>query len=325
MSHVQTQDFAGERTIVNGDLLADSLTEFLLDISSRRGRSGHTVAAYGRDLRQFIAFAKEHLERPPVMGDFTLSLVRAHLHNMSASRLAGTTIQRKRAALSTFARFLVRRSQISSNPVGTLRQPVSRRRLPRVCAESELGRILESKGFADFREVRTRALLEVLYGTGLRISELLSLSPAQINLSRGTLRVMGKGNKERLVPVTRGAISALAEYLSARERFVAQRSVPGGPLWLNDRGRALTRYRAYQLVRQALAPLHSEKVSPHVLRHSYATHLLDHGADLRAVQELLGHSRVSTTEKYTHVSAERLKRAYRQAHPHAAPAGKQKT
>jgi integrase/recombinase XerC len=162
----------------------------------------------------------------------------------------------------------------------------------------------------------------MLYGSGLRISELLGLRPARMDLSRATLRVLGKGNRERLVPMSKQAAQALSDYLQARRDFLGQtRIADPGALWLSDRGKPLTRFRAYQLVRRELATLHGEKMSPHVLRHCFATHLLDHGADLRAVQELLGHHSLATTEKYTHVSAERLKQAYRQAHPHADKKG----
>ncbi|MBU1985569.1 tyrosine-type recombinase/integrase, partial [bacterium] len=204
------------------------------------------------------------------------------------------------------------------NPVAGLRRARSRRKLPVTYSESALSSILDTPRPEGFASVRNQALLEMLYGGGLRVSELLGLRIARMDLSRGSVRVLGKGSQERVVPISRAAVQAMGDYLNARREFLQEKGIPdSGHLWLSDRGQPLTRYRAYQIVRRELGPLHGEKTSPHVLRHCYATHLLDHGADLRAVQELLGHHSLKTTEKYTHVSAERLKAAYAQAHPHA--------
>jgi site-specific recombinase XerD len=241
------------------------------------------------------------------------------LAELAGSNYARASIDRKRATLSAFARYLVRLEVLPRNPVASLRQPRTRRKLPTTFPESELTSLLDAPRAADFCARRNRALLEMLYGSGLRISELLGLRPARLDLSRGLLRVLGKGNKERVVPLSRKAAAAMKDYLCARREFLdEQRLADCGALWLSDRGRPLTRFRAFQIVRSELVALHGEKMSPHVLRHCFATHLLDHGADLRAVQELLGHRSLATTEKYTHVSGERLKRAYAQAHPHAA-------
>jgi integrase/recombinase XerC len=306
--------------------LDELLDEFLIDLGRRRGRSEHTAAAYGRDLHQFLA----HLEAQGAIAaraaDLTVAAVRSYLFALTSDdgvpsadgHYARSSIDRKRAALSSFARYLVRNGRLSNNPVSRLRQPRARRKLPTVYPEAELAGVLDQPEGDGFSAVRNRALLEMLYGSGLRISELLDLRPARMDLSRSTLRVIGKGSKERVVPISGKAVNAMKDYLIGRRAFMAAMKLPEhGALWLSDRGLPLTRYRAYQIVRGELALLHGEKLSPHVLRHCFATHLLDHDADLRAVQELLGHSSLSTTEKYTHVSAERLKDAYRQAHPHA--------
>jgi integrase/recombinase XerC len=304
---------------VSAVTLRELLPDFLLDVSARRGRSDHTVEAYGRDILQFLTrYEQEHGVKPSP-DEFTPVAVREHLHHLSASDFARASMDRKRAAISSFARFLVRQGVIERNPVSGLRQPRVRRKLPTVFAEKDLTGILDAPRAANFPAVRNHALMEMLYGSGLRISELLELRPARMDLSRGTLRVLGKGAKERVVPVSRKAVTAIREYQEARKTFLCEKRLDDpGKLWLGDRGGPLTRFRAYQIVRHELSSLHAEKMSPHVMRHCFATHLLDHGADLRAVQELLGHSSLATTEKYTHVSAERLKEAYRQAHPHAA-------
>jgi integrase/recombinase XerC len=298
--------------------LREWLPEFLLDLAARRGRSDRTVEAYGRDLLQLIESFERTGRGKMVPMDFTSTFVRTYLHELSALNYARASVHRKRAAISSFARYLVRQEALSGSPVSTFRQPRVRRKLPAIFHESDLTRVLDSPAVSEFSAIRNRALLEMLYGSGLRISELLALRPARFDLSRGLLRVLGKGSKERIVPMSRKAAEALRGYLVARRDFLSQRGLADpGNLWLGDRGLPLSRYRAYQIVRRELAPLHGEKSSPHVLRHCFATHLLDHGADLRAVQELLGHRSLSTTEKYTKVSAERLKQAYRQAHPHA--------
>lgn len=298
--------------------LRELLPEFLLDLAARRGRSDHTVEAYGRDVLLFIAAIEPSLGHKPTCDDFSTALVRSHLADLTAAKYARSSMDRKRAALSAFARYLVRGDLLPRNPVSELRPQRARRKLPKTIVEDDLKSILNAPCSNNFPSIRNRALLEMLYGSGLRISELLTLRPARMDLSRCTLRVLGKGAKERVVPLSQKAADAMRSYLQARREFLEAKKGPEpGAVWLSDRGLPLTRYRAFQIVKHELSALHAEKLSPHVLRHCFATHLLDHGADLRAVQELLGHQSLSTTEKYTHVSTERLKQAYEQAHPHA--------
>jgi integrase/recombinase XerC len=304
---------------VSASALRELLPEFLLDLAARRGRSDLTIEAYGRDLLGFFSALETSGHKPVTCVDFTTATVRAHLADLTSASYARASVDRKRAALSSFARYLVRQGLLPRNPVAVLRQPRVRRRLPTTFPEAELVSVLDKTHAGDFPAVRNLALLEMLYGSGLRISELLGLRPARMDLARGALRVLGKGAKERVVPLSRKAAEAMKQYSKARREFLdAKRLADPGALWLSDRGKPLTRFRAFQIVRRELTALHGEKTSPHVLRHCFATHLLDHGADLRAVQELLGHRSLATTEKYTHVSTERLKRAYEQAHPHAS-------
>jgi integrase/recombinase XerC len=304
---------------VSESTLRELLPEFLLDMTARRGRADKSVEAYGRDLLQFLQHVESQAGHKPGPADFTLAQVRLFLQSLTGADYARASINRKRAALSAFARYLNRQGQLDGNPVSGLKPPRVRRALPATYSEGDIQSVLDRPQGTDYPEVRNRCLLEMLYGSGLRISELLDLRPARMDLSRTTLRVIGKGNKERVVALSAKAAAMMREYLQVRRQFLQERQAGDLPaLWLSDRGRPLTRFRAYQIIRGELRVLHGEKASPHVLRHCFATHLLDHGADLRAVQELLGHSSLSTTEKYTHVSAERLKQAYRQAHPHAA-------
>lgn len=315
---MQAQDRSRSGGEVTSLSLRELLPEFLLDLSARRGRSEHTLEAYGRDILQFIRRFETKREEPLNTEDFSVATVRTYLHELSGSGLARSTVDRKRAALSAFATYLARQGIQRKNPVSGLRQPRIRRKLPTVVGEQELTRALDEPLDGEFTTVRDRALLEMLYGSGLRITELLTLRPVRIDLTRETVRVTGKGNKERVVPISSGAVARMRAYYAARKEHLSKLVARDpGTLWISDRGLPLSRYRAYQIVHRHLEALHGEKASPHVLRHCFATHLLDHGADLRAVQELLGHSSLATTEKYTHVSAERLKEAYNKAHPHA--------
>lgn len=299
-------------------VLHDFLKAFRDDVCDRLKRSQHTADAYINDVSKFLVYLEEMGNPMAGPAEFAPTTVRGYLHRLSMENFARSSIERKRAALSAFAKFLIRQGHLKANPLSGLRQPRSRRRLPAVHSEKDLVRELDRPTRDQFQSIRNHALVEILYGAGLRISELLGLRRAEIDLSRSTLRVTGKGAKQRLVPMSRKAAQTLEEYLAARGKFLDAADVADpGTLWLSDRGKPLSRFRAYQIVRSQLAALDGEKLSPHVLRHCFATHLLDHGADLRSVQELLGHRSLATTEKYTHVSAERLKEAYRQAHPHA--------
>ncbi|MBU0690478.1 tyrosine recombinase XerC [bacterium] len=298
--------------------LRKHLISFLVDLTARLKRSEHTVEAYARDNAQFFFYITEATGQNPEPADWTLPVLRGYLHELAMNGLSPASIERKRASLSEFSRYLVRQGVIEKNPVALIRGPKVKKPLPTVLDEQEASEAIEMPQGSDFAAVRDRTLLEVLYGAGLRISELIDLKSEAFDQSRGTVRVMGKGRKERVVPLSKAAISALIEYSEARRSFLGGFSEPKpAELWLSDRGKPLTRYRAYKIVNKYLGLVGAAPASPHVMRHSYATHLLDHGADLRAVQELLGHAALSTTEKYTHVSTKRLKEAYDRAHPHS--------
>jgi integrase/recombinase XerC len=248
-----------------------------------------------------------------------LPVIRGFLHELAARGLKPASIERKRAALSEFSKYLVREEVIPSNPLALVRGPKVRKPLPKACSEKTLAGMLDAPLMEEFIALRNRALLEMLYGTGLRISELLNLQPQDVDTKRERVRVTGKGDKQRLVPLTHTALKRWHDYLAIREKFIAEHPCArANGLWLSDRGKKLTRFRAHNIIKAEFRKAGLPELSPHALRHSYATHLLDHGADLRAIQELLGHTSLATTEKYTHVSIQRLKEAYEQAHPHAS-------
>jgi len=298
--------------------LRKHLVSFLVDLTTRLKRSEHTVEAYARDITQFFSYSIESTGQAPRLSDWKLPVLRGYLHELAMKGRSPASIERKRASLSEFSKYLVRQGVIEKNPIALIRGPKVKKPLPTVLDEKEVIAALNLPKGNEFIAVRDRALLELLYGGGLRISELIALEKKDFDKSRGSVRVFGKGRKERIIPLSKAAVAALIDYLAARGKVSAVQSPENTePLWLSDRGKPLTRYRAYRIVNKYLRLTGAAKSSPHVMRHSYATHLLDHGADLRAVQELLGHSNLSTTEKYTHVSTKRLKEAYDQAHPHS--------
>ncbi|MBL0060608.1 MAG: tyrosine-type recombinase/integrase [bacterium] len=310
MSEVQAQNRnrAGGKIVGLGSLVE----EYLADLERRR-RSAHTQAAYARDLRQALELLHGQIGLELSLLDWRYENLRDVMYAWAAKNLTATSLQRKRAVLSDFSKFLRRTGRIDDNPLALLDPPRVKKPLPHVFNESTLADVLDSLGNS-WPNVRDRALLELLYGGGLRISEALGLDLDSLDMNSGTARVLGKGNKERVVPLSKAAVRAMQDYVAARaEQLPSYRS---SRLWLSDRGQPLTRFRAAKIIKHRLGAWMTE-ASPHKLRHSFATHLLARGADLRAVQELLGHASVRTTERYTHVTARRLKEAYNQAHPHA--------
>lgn len=279
--------------------------------------SANTVAAYGSDLRGFAEWcARSDLVDPDAV---TRSAIRRYLAFLTTRRFARRTIARKTASIRRYYRWRVATGLGTVDPTTGVSVPAGDGRLPRVLDRSELlGLFADPTAAApdepDWRRRRDDAVLEVLYGSGLRVSELCTLTVASLSLGQYAATVWGKGAKERRVPLSQPAVDALRAWLAIRSEVVV--SGPDGPgdiLFGNERGNPLTPRDVRRIVdRRSPVPTH-----PHALRHSFATHLLDGGADLRAVQELLGHSDVATTQRYTHVSRERLSAAYREAHPRA--------
>lgn len=274
-------------------------------LAAERGMPRNSVAAYAGDVAQHMAFLLAGGTRD--VGSVRESDVLRFLGRLAAGP---TTRLRKTAALRAFYRWLVREGDISEDPTGNLKFGRVGQRLPGTLSIEEVSRILRQPDESK-RGLRDRALLEVLYGTGLRVSELVNLRIADINLDMGFVRCKGKGGKERIVPLGKPAVQAVARYLATRAD-----SWP--VLFPGYRGKPLTRAALWGLLRRyAAAAGIGKRVTPHTIRHSFATHLLQGGADLRAIQEMLGHASISTTQIYTHVSADHLREVYRSAHPRA--------
>jgi integrase/recombinase XerD len=299
--------------------------DFLAHLEFERGLARNTLAAYRTDLLQWGTFlAKRHrsateAERTDV-ADFLADLATGNGH----AACSPATVNRKAACLRSFYRHLRREELVDDDPTAALRPPSKSRKLPRVLAYAEVKRLLESIDGADPIGLRDRALFEVMYGCGLRASEVVGLEVNDVDLRRGFTRPHGKGNKERIVPLGREAAAAVKRYLRAgRPDLIGSRQQ--SKLFVNFRGGALTRQGLYKIIRRHAKEVGLDgKMSPHTLRHSFATHLLSGGCDLRSVQEMLGHSDVATTQLYTHLSGERIREVYFKAHPRAVTRERQR-
>jgi integrase/recombinase XerD len=293
--------------------------DFLAYLELERGLSRNTLEAYRSDLLQFGEFlARRRLTLARTQhGDIAAFLSELASGSPERPPVASATLARKIAALRSFYRHLRREGALEHDPTAELRGPRKTRTLPRVLSREEVSRLLSEPRGADPRALRDRALLEVMYACGLRASEAIALELADVDLEEGLLCARGKGTKERIVPIGRQAVAALRVYCrSGRPELLA----PGAEshLFLNRRGTRLTRQGLYKIVQgHARRAGLEEKMSPHTLRHSFATHLLAGGCDLRSLQEMLGHADLATTQVYTHLSADRLKDAYFSAHPRA--------
>lgn len=288
---------------------------FLQVLAAERSASEHTVVAYRRDLHQFSQFVVDH--GVTEWSAVSVPMARQYLAALGRQYQSRRTVARKISAVRSFFRFLYRQAKVSRNPLVLIRAPKPHRRLPKVLTPDEARAILSAPDTATPRGSRDRALLEVLYSTGLRVGELVGLRLDELTWD-GELRVQGKGNKERIVLVAPAAERALRQYVDGSRDLLLQRRPDGGRVFLNARGTALSDRGVRIIVDRYIRKVAFDRhISPHVLRHTFATHLLDGGADLRVVQELLGHSSLATTQIYTHVSRDWLKRVYDRAHPRA--------
>lgn len=298
-----------------GDLVSRAyLLERYADfLSIEQGASPRTLEAYGRDVARMAQFLHDH--SAPCPADVTPLLLRDFIYHLKDLGLAPASIRRTVSAVRTFFRFLISEGVLVRDPSERLASPSRWRTLPDVLTADEVSLLLATPSLDEPLAFRDRAMLELAYGAGLRVSEWISIGVRDLMLEDGLLRVFGKGSRERLVPIGRSAIGAVAIYL--RElRPGLERGSGQGVLFLNARGTPLSRMGAWKILRKYvdLAGI-SKTVSPHTLRHSFATHLLEGGADLRAVQEMLGHADISTTQIYTHVDREYLRTVHRQYHP----------
>jgi integrase/recombinase XerC len=324
--------------------MKSQLTDFLEHLRLNENASAHTVRAYESDLSQFITFVAAHLNRrrPDLTAlDFNHLHIRAFLSDLHKRGNSRSSAARKLAAIRSFGKYLRREGAIEGDPAALVGTPKREERLPAHLGESEMSRLLEMPDTSSPLGRRDRAILELFYASGLRLSELVGLALEDVNLSSRVVRVLGKGGKERIVPFNRSTEAAIRAWLNDREQVAVQgsrigvyrsamtRSTETGkrvvkprrhvdPLFLNYQGGRLSTRSVDRLVRKYVAACSTRfGISPHALRHSFATHLLERGADLRVIQELLGHARLSTTQRYTHVNAAQLIDAYRKAHPKA--------
>jgi len=290
-------------------------------VTSLTASAANTVSAYRRDVQLFAEWVERHGVKSPTQ--VTKAHVRSYVAFLTTSKLARRSIARKKAALGRYFGWLSRNGKVKIDPTLGVKTPSDKGRLPKVLTSEQLRALLERhpEDHPRWRHLRDDAVVEMLYGSGLRVSELCSLDVDSVDARRGVVRVMGKGSKERQVPVSKPSIDAVRDWLKARHEVVGDEANGNGKsasadelaLFLNHRGRRITPRDVRRLIDdRAVSPTH-----PHALRHTFATHLLDNGADLRTVQELLGHADVATTQRYTHVSKERLKTAYGASHPRA--------
>lgn len=320
--------------------------QFLDYLRLEKHFSDYTIKSYGADLLQFAQFiageigsrnragfnpagvnspdapkapmTREGIDELQVKCEpLTIREFLAYLYGQNYTK---STTARKLATLRSFYKFLIRRSLVSVNPLSTIRTPKQEKRLPKCLDLEQVQKLLEAPGDADLLSARDRAMLEVLYSSGIRVSELVELDTADLDLQEGVLRVKGKGRKDRLTPIGSQAIKALQRYFEMRQTGSGAGGQPMiGRVFLNKHGHALsTRSVRRKLDKYLVAAGLDPGISPHTLRHSFATHLLNNGADLRSVQELLGHQSLSTTQIYTHLTTSRMKEVYDQAHPRAS-------
>ncbi len=305
--------------------LLESFMDFL---STEKGYSEHTCRAYAQDLEDFISYFMKHRalsityneDDPENLQELKVEnignlVIRGYLAQLHKQNLKKTSIARKLSSIRSFFKFLEKHGVISENPTESVLTPKQEKPIPRYLSVDDMFRLLDAVKPSDLTGKRNRAILETLYSTGIRVSELVGLNLSDVNFSGKTIRVTGKGNKERIVPIGAKALAAIKEY---RDSLQAAKitSHPGSPLFVNrNKGRLTVRSVARILDAAARQAGIAVPVAPHDLRHSFATHMLDAGMDLRMVQVLLGHKQLSTTQRYTHVSIDKLMSAYDQAHP----------
>jgi len=289
--------------------MKEFISKFLLYLEAERNASGHTITNYSVDLQGFFAYiGKTKVESLDYL------TIRKYLAHLSEKEFSKSSISRKLACLRSFFKYLVREKILKENPASSIATPRKEKKLPNYLDEDEVISLLEAPSKNTKTEKRDKSILEVLYSSGIRVSELVGLNIESIDFLGEVLKVRGKGKKERIVPVGHKALDAVKDYLIRRDSNHQDK----GPLFLNKGKTRLTDRSVRRIVlKYARRITLNKEISPHVFRHSFATHLLDRGADLRSVQELLGHQNLSTTQIYTHVSTKKLKETYEKAHPRA--------
>jgi len=299
--------------------MKEAINSFLTYLTVEKGFSSNTIAAYRNDLEQLAEFAREEADKsgsPPSWTSFGRQGMLKYLLNLKERNYAATTIARKVAALRSFFNFMKAEGTVNDNPSQNVGSPKIGRSLPKPVSISEVRRLLEQPTKQSRSEAkRDVAILQLLYASGMRVSELVSLDLDNIDVEEGSVRCLGKGNKERIIPIHQRAAQAIEEYVrEVRPNLVHQEETA---LFVNARGERLTRQGLWQILKEYARAAGLENITPHTLRHSFATHMLNGGADLRSVQELLGHANISTTQVYTHLTTEHIRRTYEESHPRA--------
>ncbi len=295
-----------------------AISKFLRFLRVERNASELTIKSYREDLESLLEYLTDSLGGPPHPEQISPSDLRDYLAALHEAGYAPTSIARRLASLRSFYRYCQRQGIANSNPAKPLRNPRRKRTLPHFLTTRQIGKLLSAPPANDALGLRDRAILETMYSAGLRVSELVAIDDGDLDFNQGLVRVRGKGKRERLAPLGRFAINALRRWLAARKLARGQSPGHKSPVFVNKFGNRITTRSVARMLEKHLKTTGLDlKTSPHTLRHSFATHLLDRGADIRSVQELLGHKSLITTQIYTHVSTAGLREAYRRAHPRA--------
>jgi integrase/recombinase XerD len=291
------------------------VNEFINYLAVERGLAKNTLESYGRDLRQYYAYLGNG--QIDAVKQVNRATILTYLEQLQTKGRAVSTISRNLAAIKSFYQFLVRERYLDKDPAANLESPKLEKKLPRILTINEVEELLKQPNSFLPAGMRDKAMLELLYATGIRVSELISLNISDVNLDMGYIKCYGKGSKERIVPLGSIAAKCVQEYVT-RGRGKLVRTYDEPALFVNHHGNRLTRQGFWKIIKKYAHEAHiTKEITPHTLRHSFATHLLENGADLRSVQEMLGHADISTTQIYTQVTKNRLKEVYEKAHPRA--------
>jgi integrase/recombinase XerC len=281
-----------------------------------RNASLNTINAYQRDIHQFISFL--NAQNVSQWEDVNRNTVREWLSKLAESDQSKGTMARKSAALRSFFKFCLKRGHLTANPMSNMPSIRKEKRLPKMVTEPDILSVLNEKNDSnDSTYLLSQAILELLYSTGIRVSELTGIQMTDLDLKQNLVKVTGKGNKQRIVPFGGQANTALVHWLEHRSHIQSALNQSDPHLFITPKGKPMYRERVYQIVKRKLSGLEASQKSPHTLRHSFATHMLDHGADVRVIKDLLGHSSLAATQVYTHLSKEQIRKTYHKAHPRA--------